>query len=143
MGMSTADSGSLRKGATPQMNITPLVDVVLVLLIIFMVVTPLLAKNFALNLPKKEENVPPPPADAEQNLVVTVRKDGSIFINQLKVEKGELSPKLNRLLAAKADKAIYFDAEDGTPYGQAVEAMDLSRGGGAKTVAILTDRIAP
>ena len=125
------------------MNITPLVDVVLVLLIIFMVVTPLLAKNFALNLPKKEENVPPPPADAEQNLVVTVHKDGSIFINQLKVEKGDLAQKLNRLLAAKSDKAIYFDAEDGTPYGLAVEAMDLSRGGGAKTVAILTEKMVP
>ena len=141
MGMTSGSNSG--RGATPQMNITPLVDVVLVLLIIFMVVTPLLAKNFALNLPKKEENVPPPPADAEQNLVVTVHKDGTIFINQLKVEKAELAPKLTRLFAAKSDKAIYFDAEDGTPYGQAVEAMDLARGGGARTVAILTEKMVP
>ena len=141
MGMSTGDSNS--KGATPQMNITPLVDVVLVLLIIFMVVTPLLAKNFALHLPKKEENVPPPPPGAEENLVVTVHKDGTIFVNTLQVDKSELAPKLSRLLAAKTDKAIYFDAEDGTPYGKAVEAMDLARGGGAKTVAILTEKMVP
>ncbi|MFO0662504.1 MAG: biopolymer transporter ExbD [Polyangiaceae bacterium] len=139
--MSTGDSNS--KGATPQMNITPLVDVVLVLLIIFMVVTPLLAKNFALHLPKKEENVPPPPPGAEENLVVTVHKDGTIFVNRLQVDKSELAPKLSRLLAAKTDKAIYFDAEDGTPYGKAVEAMDLARGGGAKTVAILTEKMVP
>jgi biopolymer transport protein TolR len=128
---------------TPQMNVTPLVDVVLVLLIIFMVVTPLLAKNFSLSIPKKEESVVEPNPDAEKNLVVSVRKTGAVYINQTEVPKADLPARLVRLLAAKADKAVYFDAEDGTPYGFAVEAMDLSRAGGAKTVAILTDKVVP
>jgi biopolymer transport protein ExbD/biopolymer transport protein TolR len=130
------------KGATPQMNITPLVDVVLVLLIIFMVVTPLLSKTFALNLPKKDDEPAPPGAPNEQ-IVLLVTRDGRTLINNHEIARTELEPKLRTYLAAKSDKVVYFDAEDGTPYATAVAAMDQARGGGARTVAILTEKLAP
>ena len=143
MGMAVGGGG--RKGeARPQMNVTPLVDVVLVLLIIFMVVTPLLTKQLWLNLPKKDENAQPtpPPSEENKNVVVSVTKDGAIKINQDVVPKEELQARLARIMAARAEKVIYFDAEDGAPYVAAVEAMDLSRMGGATTIAIMTDKIA-
>ena len=130
------------KQPVPQMNVTPLVDVVLVLLIIFMVVTPLLTKQFWLTLPKKDDAAVTPPSN-DQSIVLSVDKAGVLRINRTEVPRAELGPKLTRLLAAKEQKVIFFDADDDAPYGVAVEAMDLARGGGAKNIAILTEKIAP
>lgn len=139
MGMSTASSGGAKGRATPEMNVTPLVDVVLVLLIIFMVVTPLLAKQFWLQLPKQETSAEPPTEN--KSIVLTVKKAGVLAINGTEVEKKDLRDKVTRVMAARADKVIYFDAEDEAPYALTVEAMDLARQGGAKTIAILTKQV--
>jgi biopolymer transport protein ExbD/biopolymer transport protein TolR len=122
---------------TPEMNVTPLVDVVLVLLIIFMVVTPLLAKQFWLQLPKQDAETAPPPSE-NKSVVVTVKKDGLLALNGAPIEKRELRDKVSRVMAARSDKVIYFDAADDAPYASTVEAMDLARQGGAKTIAVLT-----
>lgn len=125
------------------MNVTPLVDVALVVLIIFMVVTPMLTKTFWLNLPNKEEQkdkTPPPPQSSEP-LVMTVDQDGVIRVNKTILQKHELAERLPRMLAAKKSKILYFDAHDRVAYGQAVEAMDLSRAAGARSIAILTEPV--
>jgi biopolymer transport protein ExbD/biopolymer transport protein TolR len=126
--------------ATPQMNVTPLVDVVLVLLIIFMVVAPLLSKQFWLQLPKQEANPAEPPSE-NKSVVLTVKKDGTLAINGADLPKTELRDKVSRVMAARADKVVYFDAADDAPYAITVEAMDLARQGGAKTIAILTNKV--
>jgi biopolymer transport protein ExbD/biopolymer transport protein TolR len=126
--------------ARPNMNVTPLVDVVLVLLIIFMVITPLLAKQFWVHLPNKiEKEQPPDPDEKDKPIVVSVTKSGEIKINREVVPKAELGGKLHRVLAAKEQRIIFFDAEDDAEFGTAVEVMDLARGGGASTIAVLTD----
>lgn len=122
---------------TPEMNVTPLVDVVLVLLIIFMVVTPLLAKQFWLQLPKQDAETAPPPTE-NKSVVLTVKKDGAFALNGAAVEKNELRDRVSRVMAARSDKVIYFDAANDAPYANTVEAMDLARQGGAKTIAVLT-----
>jgi biopolymer transport protein ExbD/biopolymer transport protein TolR len=124
------------------MNVTPLVDVVLVLLIIFMVVTPLLAKQFWLNLPKKDDSakVAPPPSEKDQPVVLTVGPDGAITINRQEVPRAELKERLSRIFAARSDNVLYFDADDEAVYSVAVEAMDAARMGGAKTIAVLTEK---
>lgn len=128
---------------TPNVNVTPLVDVALVVLIIFMMVTPLTTKTFWLNLPQKEEKEAPPPPPNRKNepLVMTVDEQGVIRVNQTVLRKEEIGARLPRMLAAKGQKILYFDAHDRAPYGRAVEAMDLSRGGGARSIAILTKPI--
>ncbi|MDB4936265.1 MAG: tolR4 [Labilithrix sp.] len=138
MGMAIAGGGKKNR-ATPQMNVTPLVDVVLVLLIIFMVVTPLLSKQFWLQLPKQESNAEPP--SENKSVVLTVKKDGALAINGVDLAKAELRDKVSRVMAARADKVVYFDAADDAPYAITVEAMDLARQGGAKTIAILTNKV--
>jgi biopolymer transport protein TolR len=141
MGMSTSSgAGGGKARATPQMNVTPLVDVVLVLLIIFMVVTPLLTKQFWLQLPKQDTEAAPPPTE-NKSAVLTVKKDGSFAINGQDVPKDQLRDKVSRVMAARADKVIYFDAADDAPYSSTVEAMDTARQGGAKTIAILTNKV--
>jgi biopolymer transport protein ExbD/biopolymer transport protein TolR len=123
------------------MNVTPLVDVVLVLLIIFMVVTPLLSKQLWLNLPQKAAAAPPPVA-GEEPVVLTVDASGTLRLNRDEVSKDELPIRLRRVFAARSSAVLYFDAADGAPYALAAEAMDLARGGGARSIAVLTERVA-
>jgi biopolymer transport protein TolR len=140
MAMDLGSKGGKPGRATPNMNVTPLVDVVLVLLIIFMVITPLLAKQFWVNLPNKiEKDQPPDTQDKDKPIVVSVTKTGDIKINRDVVPKAEFSAKLHRVLAAREQRTVFFDAEDDAAFGNAVEAMDLARGGGASTIAVLTD----
>ena len=145
MGMNV---GAASKGNRPKptVNVTPLVDVALVILIIFMVVTPLMTKTFWLNLPKEDKDAEkrPPAAnvdEANKPLVMTVDKQGVVRINQTVVAKEELVRRLPRMIAAKKQKVLYFDAHDDLPYLKAVEVLDLSRMGGAKSIAILTQKV--
>jgi biopolymer transport protein TolR len=144
MGMNAGDGDKGR--ISPQMNVTPLVDVVLVLLIIFMVVTPLLTKKFWLYVPKKDDKVDsePPPSDPDsiKPVVLTYQRDGTIKINSQTVDRNQLGEKIGRILAPRPDPLVFFDAESEAEYGDAVEVMDLARGGGA-AIAILTEHLTP
>lgn len=134
--------GSKKKAAsTPTINITPLVDVVLVVLIIFMIVTPMVTKTFWLNLPPKDDNKQPLPPSDNKPLVMTVDAAGVIRVNTTVIPKHEVRDRVPRLLAAKDQKVLYFDAANDASYAAAIEAMDLSRAGGVKSIAILTESV--
>jgi biopolymer transport protein ExbD len=136
--------GASGKGVAPQMNVTPLVDVVLVLLIIFMVITPLLTKKFWVHTPKQEKEEverqelaqdPDPP------LVVRVEPDRRVVVNGSDVPLDDLVPRLRRMFAAREDHILFFDAADDAEYGFTVEVMDQARAGGAVTIATLTSAL--
>jgi biopolymer transport protein ExbD len=135
-------SGKRTRGVQPSMNVTPLVDVVLVLLIIFMVVTPLLTKQLWLNVPPKADDLPVPP-DAAPPIVLRLEVNGTTSVNGEAVALEELGPQLQRMLNARADKVVFFDAASGVPYGRAVEVLDRVRGSGVETLAVLAEEMAP
>lgn len=141
MGASLGGGGGKKSGSTPSINITPLVDVVLVVLIIFMIVTPMAMKTFWLNLPPKNENKEPPPPSDNKPLIMTVDKAGVIRMNTTVIGKNEIKERVPRMLAAKDQKVLYFDAANDASYAAAIEAMDLSRSGGVKSIAILTESV--
>ncbi len=129
------------------MNVTPLVDVVLVLLIIFMVITPLLTKSFWVHVPKQEqekEEVTPEQLqeDPSPPLVLHVGAGRSIQVNGTDVGVDELAERLRRMFAARDDHVLFFDAADDAEYGFAVEVMDRAREGAAVTIAALTSALA-
>jgi biopolymer transport protein TolR len=143
MGMDIGQRGTKRGQAQPSMNVTPLVDVVLVLLIIFMVITPLLAKQFFLHLPNKSDKEEPHDrADKDQPIVVIATKTGEIKINHDVVPRPQFATRLHRVLAASGQRTVFFDAEDDAPFGDAVDVLDMARAGGAATIAVLTAPIA-
>lgn len=141
MGASLGGGGGKKSGSTPSINITPLVDVVLVVLIIFMIVTPMAMKTFWLNLPPKNENKEPPPPSDNKPLIMTVDKAGVIRMNTTVIGRNEIKERVPRMLAAKDQKVLYFDAANDASYAAAIEAMDLSRSGGVKSIAILTESV--
>ena len=143
MAMQMGSPGARPGRVEPNMNVTPLVDVVLVLLIIFMVITPLLAKQFWVHLPNPVESTPPSLDDHDQPIVVRVTRAGEILINREAVPKPEFALKLKRVLAASGQRTVFFDAEEDSEFGLAVEVLDLARGGGAATIAVLTEPLAP
>ena len=140
MGMNV---GAQDKTVAPHMNVTPLVDIVLVLLIIFMVITPLLTKKFWLHVPKNEEKT-----ETEQNndpkitnVVLTYHKNGTIKINNEEIPRPQFADRMKRILAARTDRLVFFDAEDGADYGEAVQVMDMARGSGATAIAVLSETV--
>jgi biopolymer transport protein TolR len=141
MAMDIGGGEGKRGRATPTMNVTPLVDVVLVLLIIFMVVTPLLAKQFWIHLPNPVQKDQPDTPSDDSAVVVRVTTAGDILINRDKVAKADFPDRLRRVLAAKQDRTIFFDAEDDADFATAVETLDLARGGGASTIAVMTEAL--
>src|SRR5574337_1226267 len=122
-----------KKGVVPVMNVTPLVDIVLVLLIIFMVITPLMMKRFFVYTPKqekKEVDQPQVPTDDSQKpLVLFIGADKTININAVSLPLDQVSDRLQRMFAAREDHLIFFDADDDVPYGYAVQVMDQARAG--------------
>lgn len=136
------DVGAKKGSVRPSMNVTPLVDVVLVLLIIFMVITPMMTKQFLVNVPEKEnpdEPLPPPSPDAPPPVVLKLRADGALTLNQDVIARSDLRDRLRRVFAARRDDILFFDSEDGVPYGDAMDVLDLARGGGARTIVVLAD----
>ncbi|WP_437787078.1 ExbD/TolR family protein [Sorangium sp. So ce1097] len=122
-------------------NVTPLVDVVLVLLIIFMVVTPLLEKDIGVRVPDTEqvtENTPPPP----DQLVVRVNAQGEVRVNDEQVERAELAARLRPILERQSrpqDRIVFIVADDGAVYGAVVEVLDSAKAAGAQTLGMMTE----
>ena len=142
MAVQLESGGRGRRGAVrPFMNVTPLVDVVLVLLIIFMVIAPMMVKQFWLHVPKKETAAAAQeaPSDGPVPIVVSVRADRTVWINADQVPLAELGARLERIFAARSDRLVFFDAEDRVAYGDAVAVLDAARGGGATNIAVLTE----
>ena len=131
------------KGASEpnsSINITPLVDVVLVMLIIFMVVTPLLEKNIAVRMPATEEVVDQSDVPPDQ-LVVRIEADGDLKINSEKVPRDEYIDRLSTILKRKRpnDKVVFVMADDGASYGRLVQALDGAKQAGAETLGMATE----
>jgi biopolymer transport protein ExbD/biopolymer transport protein TolR len=132
-----------RHPVRPSMNVTPLVDVVLVLLIIFMVIAPMMVKQLWMHVPRKETAAAPtePDSDGPVPIVVSVRADRTVWINADPVPLADVGARLERIFAARTDRLVFFDADDRVPYGDAVKVLDTARGGGATSIAVLTEPV--
>ena len=121
-------------------NVTPLIDVLLVLLIIFMMVTPLLTMAMNSDIPKKALE-PVPQEYSDRQLVLSIHSDGRFFLNKEEVPLTGIASRVRDALSQRAQKVLFLDAEDGVPYGTVVQAMDLCIGAGAEHVALVTESL--
>jgi biopolymer transport protein ExbD len=132
------DVGGKKGVAKSDINVTPLIDVVLVLLIIFMVLTPSMLKNLPLLVPdKSDDDSPAMPPDSAIMVEYSAKRE--LTVNSEAVSIEELANKLQDRLKARRQKVVFFKAEDKAPYGEVVRLLDIARGSGAETLAIVTE----
>ena len=133
MAMRPGDSEELRA----EINVTPLVDVVLVLLVIFMVVTPLLKQEVPIELPLAENSRET--KDLSQ-LTLTLARDESLLLNGQPLLREALTAQLQKIYADRADKTIFLEADRNLSYGQVVDVMDDCKAAGVVTIGVITKR---
>ncbi len=121
-------------------NVTPMVDVMLVLLIIFMVITPMLQKGVSVDLAKTNNPVQMPDADKEDALLVAVTRDGKVFFGSDQISPDQLTNKIKDKLANRVDKRVFVRADARTKYGNVVEVVDNVRAAGVDQLGLLTEQ---
>jgi len=135
MGMDVGGAG----GVKSDINVTPLVDVVLVLLIIFMVVTPMLTRGYDLEVPQKMENIVIPEDVLADQLIVTYTAEEGLFINKDHVSREGLGTTLQQILSGRHKKSVFFAAARAINYGEVVSVLDTVRNSGAEAIGLVTD----
>ena len=128
-----------KKGVSADMNVTPMIDILLVLLIIFMVMTPVMMKQHIVDVPKRSEVDLPPEATQEQT-VLTFTRDGLVFLNQTRVEKEELSKQLTERFENKREKTIFLNIDPEANYGEATRIIDITKNAGLSKMAIVMQK---
>ena len=122
-------------------NVTPLVDVMLVLLIIFMVTAPMLHQGIEVALPKADARNLPPRVD--DPLIVSINRDGLVFLRDTPVHATQLVERLTPMLKARGDDSVYLKGDRDVPYGRVIEVLDILHRGGIEHVGMVTERAAP
>jgi biopolymer transport protein ExbD/biopolymer transport protein TolR len=125
---------------TANINVTPMVDVMLVLLIIFMVITPMLQNKVSVDMAKVNNPTAMPDADKEDAIVVAITRDGGVFLGQNKTAISELGAQVRDKLADKPGKTIYIRADARAQYRAVEDAIDAVRTAGVEDVGLLTQK---
>jgi biopolymer transport protein ExbD/biopolymer transport protein TolR len=128
------------KKVSSNINVTPMVDVMLVLLIIFMVITPMLQNKVAVDMAKVENTTNMPDADKEDAIVVAVTRDGGVFLGQNKTSIDQLGVQVREKLADKPGKTIFIRADARAQYLAVEDAIDAVRTSGVDNVGLLTQK---
>jgi biopolymer transport protein TolR len=131
----------LKIDVTSEINVTPLVDVMLVLLIIFMVVTPMLQNGINVTLPRTQNPARMPDADKEDAILVSVTHDGHLFLKNQQISLDSLTDKVRDMLTNRLNKTAYIRADARARYGDVAAVVDAVRAAGVDEVGMLTDKV--
>jgi len=129
-----------KKGAMADINITPYIDILLVLLIIFMVITPVRQMDLDVKVPQTSQDVGEATPDPNV-IVVSISESAQIAINQEQTTIGNLGAKLQEIYSARANKNMFVSASAKLPYGDVVKVIDIAKGAGVGDIGLLTEEI--
>lgn len=119
-----------------QINVTPFVDVMLVLLVIFMITAPMMQQGMQVNLPKTEAKAM---TVKDEPIIVTVDRSGRAFLENAEVPQGQLKSRLSALFASKSKKEVFLKADRDVPYGDVIRTMAEIKGAGVERLGMLTE----
>jgi biopolymer transport protein ExbD len=124
-------------------NVTPMVDVMLVLLIIFMVITPMLSKGISVDLVRTKNPIPMQAADKEDAVLIAISRDGKVYVSpgNTQMPADQLAPKVKDLLANKLDKTVYVKSDSRARYERVMEVVDNVRAAGVDQLGLLTEQV--
>ena len=132
------DVGGAKGGVKSDINVTPLVDVMLVLLIIMMLVAPMLQQGVSVKLPTASNTVDKP--EVQGQTVVAIGRDKSTYLNAKPVQEAEMATRVNELLENKTEKIVLIKADEEVEYGAVMAAMDQLRQAGIEDIGLITER---
>src|SRR5918996_3698465 len=125
-------------GVKSEINVTPLVDVMLVLLIIMMIVAPLLQQGVAVTLPRATNSVEKP--ETQDQTVVTIAANKLVYVNAVEVQGANLTNRVNEILETKTDKIVIIKADEDVEYSAVMDTMDELRASGIEDMGLITER---
>jgi biopolymer transport protein ExbD/biopolymer transport protein TolR len=128
-------------GPVVDINVTPMVDVMLVMLIIFMVITPMLSKGISVDMVKSRNPIAMQGADKDDAVLVAVTRDGKVFLKTTQMAADQLPAKVKDVIATKLDKTVYLRADARARYEKVVEVIDNLRAAGVDQLGLLTEEI--
>src|SRR3954463_2947967 len=132
------DLGGAKGGVKSDINVTPLCDVMLVLLIIMMLVAPLLQQGISVKLPVADNTVDKP--ESQDQTVVAIAANKSMYLNAKPIQENELTSKINELLESKNEKIVLIKADEEVEYGAVMAAMDQLRQAGVEDIGLITEK---
>jgi biopolymer transport protein ExbD len=132
------DVGGAKGGVKADINVTPLVDVMLVLLIIMMLVAPMLQQGVSVKLPTATNTVDKP--EVQGQTVVAIGRDKSMYLNAKPIQEGEMATKVSELLENVQEKIVLIKADEEVEYGAVMAAMDQLRQAGIEDIGLITER---
>jgi biopolymer transport protein TolR len=124
-------------------NVIPMADIMLVLLIIFMVVTPMLRPGAPVDLAKVTNPVDMPKADKDDAVILAISRDGSVFLGNMKIAVDDISSQVRDRISGRLDKSVFIKSDARTKYGDVVRVVDKVRSSGVDNVGLLTDKTEP
>jgi biopolymer transport protein ExbD/biopolymer transport protein TolR len=128
-------------GTVSDINVTPMVDVMLVLLIIFMVITPMLQKGVSVDMARVQNPRPMQDADKEDAVVLAVTRDGKIYLGSSPIKVDEITSKVKDRIANKLDKTVYVKSDARAKYGDVTTVVDDVRAAGVDNLGLLAERV--
>jgi biopolymer transport protein TolR len=132
------------KRATPPVvaapNVIPMADIMLVLLIIFMVVTPMLHNGIPVNMARVTSPIDMPNAEKDNAVIVSVTRDGSVYLGQTKTDLGAVASQISDRISGRVDKTVFIKSDARAKYGDVVKLVDRVRSSGVDNVGLLTDK---
>ncbi len=132
------DLGGAKGGVKSDINVTPLVDVMLVLLIIMMLIAPMLQQGVALKLPTATNTVDKP--EVQGQTIIAIAKDKGLFLNSKQIQDGQLATKVTELLENTKDKVVLIKADEEVEYSAVMAAMDQLRQAGIEDIGLITEK---